>query len=99
MGQRKTTTPTLSEREEHERTHVPYRSWCRHCAAARAHDPVHRGRKFATAIEDGKDMKQESYDNCFIRDPREMESAKILVSKDRVTRMVSAHVVLKRSSH
>ena len=53
-GQSKTTTPTLAEREEYERTHIPYRSWCRHCVAARAINPAHRGRKFAKAVEDDK---------------------------------------------
>ena len=70
----------------------PYRSLCRHCVAARASNPAHRGRKFALAVEDDKDMKQVSYD-CCMRDQPGTESAKILVSKDRATRMVSAHVV------
>ena len=86
-------TPTLAEREEHERTHTPYRSWCRHCVGARASNPAHRGRKFPKAVEDDKDMKQVNYDYCFMRDQPGMESAKIRVSKDRATRMVSAHVV------
>ena len=38
-------------------------------------------------------MKQVSYDCCFMRDQPGMESAKILVSKDRASSMVSAHVV------
>ena len=38
-------------------------------------------------------MKQVSYDNCVLRDQRGMESAKILVSKDRAARRVSAHVM------
>ena len=45
VGQKKIVTPTLAEREEHERTHIPCRSWCRHCVAARASNPAHRGRK------------------------------------------------------
>ena len=61
-GKRKMMTLTLVEREEHERTHIPYRSWCRHCVAAWASSPAHRGRKFSTAVEDDKDMKQVSYD-------------------------------------
>ena len=65
VGQKKTMTPTLAEREEYERTHIPYRSWCRHCVAARASNPAHPSRKFATAVEDDKDMKQVSYDCCF----------------------------------
>ena len=93
VGQKKTMTPTLAEREEHERTHIPYRSWCRHCVAARASNPAHRGQKFVKAAEEEKDMKQVSYDYCFMRDQPGMESAKILMSKDRATRMVSAHVV------
>ena len=48
---------------------------------------------FAKAVEDDKDMKQVSYDCCFMRDQPGMESAKILVSEDRAARMVSAHVV------
>ena len=38
-------------------------------------------------------MKQVSYEYCVLRDQLGMESARILVSKDRATRMVSAHVV------
>ena len=67
-GQSRVTMPTLKERQEHERTHLPYRSWCRHCVAARASNPAHRGRRFPTAIEEDKDTKQVSNDNCFMRD-------------------------------
>ena len=92
-GQTRMMTLTLRERQDHERTHIPFRSWCRHCDAARASNPAHRGRRFATAVEEDKDMKQVSYDYCFMRDQPGSESAKILVSKDRASRMVSAHVV------
>ena len=34
--------------------HIPYRSWCRHCVAARASNSAHRGQKFAKAVEDDK---------------------------------------------
>ena len=39
-------------------------------------------------VDDDKGTKQISDDHCFMRDQSEMESAKILVSKDRATRMV-----------
>ena len=65
VGQKKTVTPTLAEREEHERTHIPYRSYCRQCVAARASSAAHRGRNFTKAVEDDKDMKQVCYDYCF----------------------------------
>ena len=92
-GQTRMTTPTLRERHEHERTHIPFRSWCRHCVATRASNPSHRGRRLATAVEEDKDMKQVSYDCCFMRDQPGFESPKILLSKDRTSRMVSAHAV------
>ena len=66
VGPNKTVTPMLAEREEHERTHIPFRSWCIHCVAARASNPTHRGRRFTKAVEDDQDMKQVSYDNCFM---------------------------------
>ena len=93
VGQKKTVTPTLAEREGHERTHIPCQSWCRHYVAARASNPARRGRKFTKAVEDDKDMRQVSFDYFVMRDQPGLESAKILVSKDRATRMVSAHVV------
>ena len=92
VGQKQTVTPTLAEWEEHERSHIPCRSWCRHCVAARASNAAHRGRKFTRAVEDDKEMKQVSND-CFVRDHSGMESATILVSKDRGTRKVSAQLV------
>ena len=71
VGRRRMMTPTQVEREEHERTHVPYGSWCRHCVAARTSIPAHRGGKFTTAVEEDKDMKQMSKDHCFMRDQPE----------------------------
>ena len=34
--------PTQREREEHEATHIPYRSWCKHCVRGRAPNRPHR---------------------------------------------------------
>ena len=81
VGRKKTTSPTLVEREEHERTHIPFRSWCSHCVAARASNPAHRGRKFAKAVEDDKDMKQVSYDYCVMRDLLGMDQQRSLCRK------------------
>ena len=41
-GQKLAREPTKVEREEHERTHCPYRSWCKHCAKPRARNSPHR---------------------------------------------------------
>ena len=85
-------TPTLRERQEHERTHIPFRSWCRHCVAARASNPAHRGRRCATAVEEDKHMKQVTHDYCLMRHQLGSESAEILVSKDSASGIVSACV-------
>ena len=34
--------PSKREREEHEATHVPFRSWCRHCVRGRGRNAPHR---------------------------------------------------------
>ena len=34
--------PTQSEREEHDVTHHPYRSWCKHCVEGRGIEMGHR---------------------------------------------------------
>ncbi|CAK0793479.1 unnamed protein product [Prorocentrum cordatum] len=44
-------TPTAEERAQHESAgHVPYRSWCSHCVAARAADKPHRRSEDPTGL-------------------------------------------------
>ena len=38
-------TPSRAEREEHELTHIPYRSWCDHCVRARGRNRPHQRNK------------------------------------------------------
>ena len=88
MGQRRMMTPTQVEWEEPERTHVPYRSWCRTLRSSTGKQSFQRR------------LGRVNKDHCFMRDQPGMVSAKILVSKDHGTRMVSAHVVpIEGSSH
>ena len=42
VGRKSPKEPTKLEREEHERTHCPYRSWCHHCVKSRARNGPHR---------------------------------------------------------
>ncbi len=37
--------PSKAERDAHARTHIPYRSWCKHCVAARGPATQRRGRR------------------------------------------------------
>ena len=34
--------PTKLEREEHDRTHLPFRAWCQHCVRGRGRNKPHR---------------------------------------------------------
>ena len=34
--------PTEEERRQHEMTHLPYRSWCRHCVKGRGKNAPHK---------------------------------------------------------
>lgn len=46
VTRREVVGPTKKEREEHEATHCPYRSWCRHCVRGEAEiRPTSRRRK------------------------------------------------------
>ena len=38
LGVRTPAQPSRAEREEHELSHFPYRSWCDHCVRGRAKD-------------------------------------------------------------
>jgi hypothetical protein len=50
-GRRTTTTmpdpckPSVTELAEHEKTHLPYRNWCRHCVIGRGKEMSHRKSK------------------------------------------------------
>ena len=34
--------PSQREREEHERTHLPFRDWCTHCIKAKSRNDPHK---------------------------------------------------------
>ena len=54
QGQRAPQRVTQAEREEHERTHIPYRLWCDVCVKARGRRMAHRSRSETDKIyEDG----------------------------------------------
>ena len=41
-GRKSPLDPTRKEREEHELTHMPFRSWCEDCVQSRARNAHHR---------------------------------------------------------
>ena len=42
IGRKSPKDPTRKEREEHELTHMPFRSWCEDCVKSRARNAHHR---------------------------------------------------------
>ena len=66
---RRQAVPTEAERQEHNKTHLPYRSWCRICVAARCPDRHHlRG----PAVGGGQDERlperaEVAFDYCYLR--------------------------------
>jgi hypothetical protein len=59
--------PTADEKEEHEKTHLPYRSWCKHCIKGRGKQLPHcEGAQEATMCElhmDDSDLSREGEDD------------------------------------
>ena len=56
-GVRAPTGPTKAEREEHERCHIPYRSWCRYCVRGRGRNKPHKkaqGEEEAEGVQKGR---------------------------------------------
>ena len=41
VGKRSPKDPTRKQREDHERMHMPYRSWCEDCVRSRARNAPH----------------------------------------------------------
>ena len=81
--------PTGTEIEEHNRTHIPFRSWCKFCVSARAPNFFHRARN-----PDQSAIKKEiSANYCFLRDVSGGQCQPVLVGRDRRTGMFFAHAV------
>ena len=80
--------PTQAERDAHEATHLPFRSWCDCCVAGRRDNPPHR----AMAPEE-RQVPEVSLDYAFIRRQHESECVTVLVLKDRESRAIRCWVM------
>ena len=89
LQRRKVKAPTEKEREEHYRTHLPYRSWCPVCVAGRGAQDSHRN----TGEEEERTIPTIGYDYCFMRNNPGGDYVPVLVAKDKWTKLISAHVV------
>ena len=104
--------PTRSEIEQHELTHIPYRSWCVHCVRGAGRSDPHRGSKDDKDAEDRENaISTWSMDYCFMTDNAEMLTKKemeqagwervkdtVIVCDDRRTGGVRAHLVCAKGA-
>jgi len=86
--------PADSEVDEHERNHVPYRSWCAQCVEGRLKDAPHR--KIEADPPDALPVLQMDY--CFpsLLDPR--EKITILTGADKVRGSIVTVFVRQKGS-
>ena len=80
------------EEEEHEETHLPFRSWCRHCV---------RGRGKEEACRDAKsdqEVAEVHLDFSFMEDDGEDRTLAVLVVKERSRGMVMSIMSPRKSS-
>ena len=77
--------PTQAEREAHEATHLPFRSWCAECVGGRRDNPPHTKR----APEEHQ-VAEVMLDYAFVRRQGETETMTVLLAKDRDSRAMRA---------
>jgi hypothetical protein len=92
--------PGEAEIREHQLTHLPFRSWCRHCVRGRGIEEAHHKSK-----GEGGDLPEFSMDFAFPNEEtrekgaeREKEGLVVLVVRMRETKMVMASVVPGKST-
>jgi hypothetical protein len=80
--------PTQEEVEEHSKTHLPYRSWCRHCVRGRGKEASHKKTK------EKPGMNEIHFDFFFMgKEGEPGRTITIAAVKERETGMMMASVV------
>ena len=85
--------PTQKEIEEHNVTHLPFRSWCQHCVSGKAQDRPHRTRK---EDQEEKQVPEIVFDYGFLGGKEDEETLAVQVARDRRTQMIFANVVPRK---
>merc|ERR1712240_2189 len=80
------------EVEQHNVTHLPFRSWCPHCVSGKAQDRNHKKRE----NQDEKQIPEIVFDYVFLASAEDEETIPIQVARDRRTQMLFAHVVPRK---
>ena len=86
--------PTEAEVKEHNLTHLPYRSWCRHCVRGRGKEMPHR------KLQDEAGMPEVYADLCFLGDEADPgNTVPVFVMRERLTGMTLAAAVPSKSTN
>ena len=80
--------PSKADVEEHELTHLPYRSWCAHCVRAKGRAADHKKQE-----ERQRDVREIHMDYCFmganaVSDSLNPKLNAILAVKEKETKMM-----------
>ena len=84
--------PSKDEREEHEKTHMPFRDWCRHCVRGRGKEEACR------KVDRGYEEFEVHMDFMFMGDEGSENTLAMLVVKERSTKAVMCSVAPRKSS-
>ena len=84
--------PNKEEKEEHEKTHIPFRSWCRHCVRGRGKEEACRDAKR------GHEVAEVHMDFMFMGDEGSEKTLAMLVARERSGGMTMATVAPRKSS-
>ena len=84
--------PTKEEKEEHEKLHVPFRSWCRHCVRGRGKEEECR------RTERVPEVPEVHIDFMFMGEEKSEKTLAMLVAKERSTKAVMCCVAPRKSS-
>ena len=84
--------PSPAEVAEHQLTHLPFRSWCRHCVRGCGQAEPHR-----QAMRDEGALPEVHLDYCFMGTKTE-EAQPILVARDRDSRMTLSFLVREKGA-
>ena len=80
--------PCEQEKEEHEMTHLPFRSWCRHCIMERG-----REEDCGKSMEEGRQVPEVHLDYVFMGNEKEGTTLASTVARERETRAALSTVV------
>ena len=85
--------PSAKEIDEHNLTHFPYRSWCRHCVRGRGKEASH-----VKAQNEPGDVPEFHFDWCFPGEEEAFKNLTVLVGRMRGTRMTLSALMPSKST-